>query len=651
MYIVVNNISQTNNDDTIFSKTRFVNLPDRNTAFIPSKHKNSKNSYIEQLHIKLNDKNQYSKKMITIVGLGGIGKTQLAIEYAYKFSALYDFVCWIDAENMSSIINSYRNLLTAINVKFSKQDSPKKIISLVKNKLQNRTNSWLLIFDNVENYKSIQNKTPQKGGHLIITSRNLDWKTKIKLDVFQQNEALEYLFKITSIIKNHTSNKMAIKICKKLGYLPLALAQTAAYICKEKINFKEYLQLYKKNTKPMLNTKLFSEEYYNEVVATTWNITINKLKQQNKLISIVMNRCAFLIADNILLKFFDDDRLNKKLIKDAIALLVEYSMLKKQGNIIMIHKLVQKVTQINLTKQLQIETIIALLTLSKSGTNLKKNLYLFDDTNKSTINLLTALAPHTLLLIQHIDELKSTNKFLQKHNCILRLRIASFLNRCGRAPEAERLLLGSIRIAEEFNIHDRLKDPSVYKNLFNSYLEQKKYKQALELVNKKIKEGKMSIFDKAVVLHNMKRFTDAETEYLQFILALKNVKGYLHTKALAYRNLGNLYFEIKKYNEASSFLLDALAIYRKTSQTLDIAQTAYKLGVIYNTIFELLLARKYFTLAIEKFAQLGKPYIPQKQACQKKLYHTIKLISEQQVLLLTCKKTANNIPKNRAAKI
>lgn len=626
--------------DTAFSKTKIVNLPDRNTVYVDSMVKNKGFSYIECLakeKFEIGEKLQriHKFKKVSIVGLGGIGKTQLAVEFAYRYSPVYDFVCWVDAESKESLVRSYRDLLAAIDMEVPPETPAKKVIELVRAKLPGKVKSWLLIYDNVEVPEFLNNKVPQLGGHALITSRNRNWKSRLEMDVFQLAEAIEYMFEITEIKKTFGVYKDAENIVIELGRLPLALSQSSAYIYKEKITFAKYLEEFKKNAEGMLETELFSEEYYKQVVMTTWIITMRNLISRNQMVQAIMCRCAFLSSDAIFLRLFDDKHLDQEKTKNAITLLNEYSMLKKQSNVLMVHRLVQKVTRLKLNKVEMEKVVIGVLDLFCSGSN--KNIYIFWNTSQKTIDNLNELSQHALLLIEYIDKLNLTDKKMLSLSCELRLRMASFFNRYYRIAEAEKILEDALKIAKKFNLNF-INNRSFYKNLLNSYMAQGKFQKAID----NIPDDKLSFMDKAVLYQNMGRLDIAEKMYLQMINRDPYVRGmgdkyggHRYNMALVRVNLGMLYFKQKQYDNANQYLLASLEIYQSIGDVkLDIAQTYRRLGIVNFASFKIQEAKKYFVLAKQIFEELGKQNQPAVTDCQMRLNQCNEIIQQQQFLFM-----------------
>ena len=306
----------------------------------------------------------------TIAGLGGIGKTQLAIEYAYRHCNLFSTAIWFAVAETTAII---QNHFVAFAEKFSlplpPDYKPEDLQREVKKWLSKNKN-WLIIFDNVESYDVVKPYLPQKiSGRLIITTRNAqidDIGDQIELGVFDEKESVSFLQRRFSSKKLQFEyyefddfEAQAPVLALRLGYLPLALEQAAAYIRAIKCNITDYLDMLSEKTA----LKVFDEDeeyakpqYYKNHVTDTWKISFDYLKESAKQL---FNLCAYMAPDRIPIAFFaemsgklpDDlselkkDLKNKNSTHHMIADLRKFSLASGNAYHIDIHRLVQEVVR------------------------------------------------------------------------------------------------------------------------------------------------------------------------------------------------------------------------------------------------------------------------------------------------------------------
>ena len=287
-----------------------------------------------------------------ITGLGGIGKTQTAIEYAYRHRKDYPIVWWLRAEEPTTLAADYAGLAVELNLPEREATEQALQVQAVRNWLEQHT-GWLLIFDNAEERHDIRPYLPQIGnGHVLITSRNPIWDglgTTLSVEVMQLEEALAFLAKRT----NDPDSQAAVTLAKTLGYLPLALEQAAAYIRENSISLEHYQALFQKHHAQLLQYNRLATQYP-DTVATTWELAFQQVQKTAPAVVDLLNLCAFLAPDAIFLDMVTEGAtyLPKRLAKaitDSLALnqlispLLHYALMEREGNTLILHRLVQSV--------------------------------------------------------------------------------------------------------------------------------------------------------------------------------------------------------------------------------------------------------------------------------------------------------------------
>lgn len=333
------------------------NLPRQDYLFV------GREKLLENLHTKFQSGRSMKQTKPLVIsactGLGGIGKTQLALQHAHNTKYPYNLKAWFSAENSDHLRQKYLEFAKALGYA-EKTPSLESAIFYV-NHLLLRYPGWLLIFDNVNSYEEIAPFIPEGGGHVIVTSRNRQWPDKFEilaLDIMSEEESLNLLrILIHRPVEAQEVNESK-ELLKLLGYLPLAIAQAGAYIRQNQITIPDYLSLYKKHESELLLDNTIPEGSHNVPVAITWDISLaeltkkGKFKDQSLIALYILKASSYLGAEKIpqdllltLLKEAYPNLASPDLaLSKAIGILWKYSLINtNEKGEVSIHRLLQVV--------------------------------------------------------------------------------------------------------------------------------------------------------------------------------------------------------------------------------------------------------------------------------------------------------------------
>ncbi|MFF2730392.1 FxSxx-COOH system tetratricopeptide repeat protein [Streptomyces sp. NPDC058008] len=303
----------------------------------------------------------------TLYGLGGVGKTQVALEYVHRFMADYDLVWWISSEQIDDVVASLAELAVRLGAQGGDDmaAASQEAVDLLRRGVPSER--WLLVFDNADDPERLSRYFPQGGsGHILVTSRNQTWSQHgdaLPVDVFLREESVEHLQRRAPGL----SDEDAAQVATAVGDLPLAVEQAAAWIAETATPIDTYLEQLARQAPQVL--ALNQPAGYPEPVAATWNISIERLKERSPAAVRLLQLCAFFapepISANLLyskemieaLKPYDASLQEKLVLGRVIREIGRFALAKvdQVSNSIQVHRLVQAVIRAQLSEEEQRE--------------------------------------------------------------------------------------------------------------------------------------------------------------------------------------------------------------------------------------------------------------------------------------------------------
>jgi len=301
-----------------------------------------------------------SPQVMAIHGLGGIGKTQVAVEYANRTKTDYDVVWWIRAEAADTLASDFAGLgyeLGLIKAEASIHDA----VTATRQWLEGTVDRWILVFDNARGPKEIKGYIPRRGtGHVLITSQNVVWSpvaVSLSVPVLSPSDSVSFLLKRTGLNDAATAADLAAE----LGHLPLALEQASAFIVDRGLTIPGYLDRFCTQRSEILTRGTLTD--YEDTIATTWELAFRELTEQEPSAADLLKLIAYFAPDAIPLEILAinpselpgklcEVGTNRVLLDDAVIALRRYSLVDPiDDDTISVHRLVQAVTQDRLEQQ------------------------------------------------------------------------------------------------------------------------------------------------------------------------------------------------------------------------------------------------------------------------------------------------------------
>jgi tetratricopeptide (TPR) repeat protein len=285
-------------------------------------------------------------------GLGGVGKTAVAVEYAYQYHGDYDLVCWIRADQVPLVRSALAGLAENLGLAAPSASGIDLTTQGVLDALRRGDpySRWLLIFDNADQPEELLPFIPGGPGDVIITSRNHRWGPiveTIALDVFERAESVQFLLKRGPKGLSETD---AYQLAERLGDLPLALDQAGAVLYEGMMSVSEYLYLLDERVTEILSQGVALE--YPTSMTAAWQISVAQLRRQMPQALELLRCCAFLGPEPIPRELFKLGSQEGQtgvgaLIADpielsaAVSILGRFALVKMDGPYLTVHRLIQ----------------------------------------------------------------------------------------------------------------------------------------------------------------------------------------------------------------------------------------------------------------------------------------------------------------------
>ena len=228
-------------------------------------------------------------------GLGGVGKTQLAVEYVHRYGDEYDLVWWVPAEQTAPLRSSLAALARTLNIPESTDIN--RTLTAVREALGRGTpyRRWLLVFDNANRPEELAPYLPRGGGHVLITSRNPRWPDaqSVEVGVLTRSQSVRFLRARRPTISGSEAHRLA----QRLGDLPLALEQAVAVQAATGMGAEEYLRRYDECHRALVGDAPAGE--YPSPIVITWTLAIDGVREVDPAAMRLLELFGFLACEPV----------------------------------------------------------------------------------------------------------------------------------------------------------------------------------------------------------------------------------------------------------------------------------------------------------------------------------------------------------------
>ena len=518
-----------------------------------------------------------------ISGLGGIGKTQTAVEYAYRYRDDYRAVLWVGASTREALISGFVGIARLLHLPEKNEPDQSLTVKATRRWLEEHA-GWLLILDNADDLSMASDFIPTLStGQILVTTREQVTGTlaqRIEMDKLQPKEGILFLLRRSKLVEldasldsvSYSDWTRASTIVEMMDGLPLALDQAGAYIEETACGLAGYLDRYKMRHAELLLWRGKIAADYPETVATTWSLSFEKVQKAYPVASDLLRACAFLQPDAIPEEFMLEGAADlgptlETVANDPVALdsaiseLRRYSLLKRdpEANLLVIHRLVQAVLRDGMkqdTQRLWAERTVRAINRC------------FPDVEYKAWFRCQRLLPHALACAELI-----AHWHLVFPEAIRLLdRAGEYLMERVQFPQAELLFKQALSIREQIDgsehpdialsltslagIYRAVGKYALAEQLFQQALALRE--QALGVSDRKVAE---SLNNLAMLYHDQGKYAQAEPLCERALAIFEKTPGPEHLDTAAcVNNLGFLYWTQGKYEQAEPLYQRSLVI-------------------------------------------------------------------------------------------
>jgi tetratricopeptide (TPR) repeat protein len=328
-----------------------------------------RDEFMQRLHDSLTQARGGQMAIVSLYGLGGVGKTRVAVEYARARADDYSALLFAVAETPEALRRNLAALAAVLLPQLDTADDAVRLAAVLD--WLNANPGWFLILDNVDSKPALAEVEKLlgalSGGHVVVTSRLANFSANfqpLELDVLAVEDAAAFLLARSKDRRRSAPDDegRAREVANELGRLALALEQAAAFIAKNRLTFAQYLEQWRSKRDEVLKWFDATVTGYQYPVAVTWQTSVAQLSEGGRRL---LEWLAWLAPEKVPESLLDVaiPSAEAENLRDAFDDLAAYSLVTRdaQGPFFLIHRLVQDVTRRSLAAEAQQRSLVEAL--------------------------------------------------------------------------------------------------------------------------------------------------------------------------------------------------------------------------------------------------------------------------------------------------
>ena len=466
----------------------------RNTRFV------DRPNVFEAIRHAIENSKSMQCSHIALCGLGGMGKSQIALEYCYRNKTNYRYIFWIDADTEKTVQTSFveaARMLGLLTLSSTNSAKPEDVMPHITQWFQSNK-EWLLVFDNADDY-SLGNTSDSfylqtkyfpnmEGGVILMTTRSdIVWQggSPIKLNEMRMDNetALKMLLRRPVIVTD--VDPIALEIIHLLGHLPLAIDLAGACMEMEKMEPAEFLKSFKEDPSDYLDLSDIQKETgskYGKTVLTVWKVSFDLIKGKDSLAAKLLESFAFLYPDYIPFALFEhnaktilalDKAPTRRSLNIAINRLRDFSLVRRtirdtdnkedfMKDTVTIHRLVQTVMLLEMESPMKLQWYERVISALSHEVPSESHLY-----NEHSRRIMEVYVPHIQHVVPKFTELATEQQqhAIASELSFLLLPTVDYLTRQALFDGVEHLAKLAVSSSETANGLEHLDTATALRNL------------------------------------------------------------------------------------------------------------------------------------------------------------------------------------------